>query len=220
MRSQRVTSGVRAPMARPVASTCSTARRLMTGSDPGSPRHTGHVSVLGAAPRTSVEQPQNIFEEVLSWTWISTPMTTSYLVVAGADATTSACVISEVSQKRRRALPCRAASGPGQLCSGAVLEQAINCAVAAGPAVLGRALIPDRVAISATAATAAATLDTGRSAHTRSAQRGEEGPDPIQTPPRDPHTRLPASPARGPLPMGRTPNRARPRRDARTAVAR
>src|SRR5918999_2318544 len=71
-----------APMATPVARTCSTARRLMTGRLPGSPRQTGHVSVFGGASWTSVEQPQNIFDTVRSWTCISTPMTASKRVAA------------------------------------------------------------------------------------------------------------------------------------------
>ena len=49
---------------------------FVTGSVPGCPRHTGQVCVLGSSPKES-EQPQNIFVRVLSWTWISTPMTGS-----------------------------------------------------------------------------------------------------------------------------------------------
>ena len=64
-------------MAMPVARTSSTARRLMTGSVPGRPRQTGQVREFGGASSMSVEQPQNIFEAVLSWTWISMPMTAS-----------------------------------------------------------------------------------------------------------------------------------------------
>jgi len=40
----------------------------MTGSAPGSPRQTGQVFEFGAAPLTSVEQLQNIFDAVRSWT--------------------------------------------------------------------------------------------------------------------------------------------------------
>ena len=54
----------------------STARALTTGSAPGSPRHTGQVWMLGGSPNDS-SQPQNIFVRVLSWTWISSPMTGS-----------------------------------------------------------------------------------------------------------------------------------------------
>jgi hypothetical protein len=49
---------------------------LVTGSAPGSPRQTSHVRVLGGSPNDS-SQPQNIFVRVLSWTWISRPMTGS-----------------------------------------------------------------------------------------------------------------------------------------------
>jgi hypothetical protein len=49
---------------------------LATGSEPGRPRHTSQVYVLGGAPKDS-SQPQNIFVRVLSWTWISRPMTGS-----------------------------------------------------------------------------------------------------------------------------------------------
>ena len=49
---------------------------LATGSVPGRPRQTGQVRVLGSSPKLS-SQPQNIFVRVLSWTWISRPMTGS-----------------------------------------------------------------------------------------------------------------------------------------------
>ena len=45
--------------------TNSTARRLITGSTPGSARQTGQTWVLGAASAYAVEQAQNIFEAVL-----------------------------------------------------------------------------------------------------------------------------------------------------------
>ena len=54
----------------------STARALSTGSAPGRPRHTGQVWMFGGSPNDS-SQPQNIFVRVLSWTWISSPMTGS-----------------------------------------------------------------------------------------------------------------------------------------------
>ena len=66
-----------ASMARPVASTCRTAARLMTGRAPGRPRQTGQVRAFGAVSAASLEQPQNILEAVRSWTWISMPMTAS-----------------------------------------------------------------------------------------------------------------------------------------------
>jgi len=50
----------------------------MTGKAPGNPKHTGQVFELGSSPKR-VEQPQNIFDSVLSWAWISSPITASYL---------------------------------------------------------------------------------------------------------------------------------------------
>src|SRR4026208_1276270 len=73
-------------MAAPVARTCSTARRLIVGSAPGSPRQTGQTWVFGGAPSYVVEQPQNIFEAVRSWQWTSMPMTASYRSRAEAAA--------------------------------------------------------------------------------------------------------------------------------------
>ncbi len=55
----------------------STAASLSTGSDPGSPRHTGHTCVLGSAPN-SLAQPQNILVAVDNSTWTSMPITGSY----------------------------------------------------------------------------------------------------------------------------------------------
>ena len=52
------------------------ARALTTGSAPGSPRQVGHVWMFGGSLNDSL-QPQNIFVCVLSWTWISRPMTGS-----------------------------------------------------------------------------------------------------------------------------------------------
>ncbi len=52
------------------------ALAFTTGSEPGRPRQTGQVCVLGSAPNT-VEQPQNIFEAVFSSTWTSRPSTGS-----------------------------------------------------------------------------------------------------------------------------------------------
>ena len=54
----------------------SMAAALATGSEPGRPRQTGQVWVLGSAPKV-VEQPQNIFDAVPSSTWVSRPMTGS-----------------------------------------------------------------------------------------------------------------------------------------------
>jgi hypothetical protein len=72
-----VAAGVVASMAKPVAITHSTADLLIVGSAPGRPRQTGQQWVFGAAPSMSVEQPQNILLAVLSWQWISMPMTAS-----------------------------------------------------------------------------------------------------------------------------------------------
>ncbi len=52
------------------------ALAFTTGSEPGSPRQTGQVWVLGSAPN-SVEQPQNILETVFSSTCTSSPSTGS-----------------------------------------------------------------------------------------------------------------------------------------------
>ena len=54
----------------------SMAARFGTGSDPGWPRHTGQVWVLGGAPN-SFGHPQNIFVAVESSTWHSSPITVS-----------------------------------------------------------------------------------------------------------------------------------------------
>jgi len=60
--------------ASPVMMVYSTALRLMTGSTPGMPRHTGQTRVFGSAPNTSARQPQNILDLVFSWAWTSMPM--------------------------------------------------------------------------------------------------------------------------------------------------
>src|SRR3954451_12748572 len=61
----------------PISSANWIAFALITGSEPGRPRQTGHVWVFGGSPKVS-SQPQNIFVRVSSWTWISRPMTGSY----------------------------------------------------------------------------------------------------------------------------------------------
>ena len=58
--------------ANPIRIADSTALPLMTGSEPGSPRHTGHTWVLGSPPN-SLTQPQNILVAVLSSTCTSRP---------------------------------------------------------------------------------------------------------------------------------------------------
>jgi hypothetical protein len=52
------------------------ARALATGSEPGSPRHTGQTWVFGSAPKV-VGQAQNILVAVASSQWVSMPMTVS-----------------------------------------------------------------------------------------------------------------------------------------------
>jgi hypothetical protein len=64
------------PSAMPIISPKWTASALVTGRVPGWPRQTGQTCVLGGSPKDSA-QPQNIFVRVLSWTWISSPMTGS-----------------------------------------------------------------------------------------------------------------------------------------------
>ena len=73
----------RSPAPSPSSSRRVTAWALVTGSVPGRPRQTGQVRVLGSSPKLS-SQPQNIFVRVLSWTWISRPMTGSYSCHANA----------------------------------------------------------------------------------------------------------------------------------------
>ena len=58
---------MRLPRATPTFTIRAIASRLGTGSDPGCPRQTGHVRVLGSAPN-SLRQPQNILVRVLSST--------------------------------------------------------------------------------------------------------------------------------------------------------
>src|SRR3954470_6756781 len=54
------------------------ASAFVTGSAPGRPRQVGQQCVLGSSPKLSSHE-QNIFVFVASWTWISRPMTGSYL---------------------------------------------------------------------------------------------------------------------------------------------
>jgi hypothetical protein len=53
-----------------------TAASLATGSDPGKPRHTGHVRLLAEPPKAT-SQPQNILDRVDSSAWISRPTVVS-----------------------------------------------------------------------------------------------------------------------------------------------
>jgi hypothetical protein len=68
--------------------TSSTARRLITGNEPGSAMQTGQTRVFGSSGSpgaAAVGQSQNIFEAVRSWACTSMPMTVSYLVLTRAD---------------------------------------------------------------------------------------------------------------------------------------
>src|SRR6266566_7604444 len=62
---------------KPVRVVSRKAASFATGSTPGKPRQTGQTFVLGGAPN-SLAQPHHIFDLVLSWTWVSSPMTASY----------------------------------------------------------------------------------------------------------------------------------------------
>src|SRR5215212_9865394 len=63
--------------ASPMRMAYSTAWRLITGRDPGRPRHTGQMLVLGSAPNR-LAQPQNSLVAVCSSQWTSSPMTSSH----------------------------------------------------------------------------------------------------------------------------------------------
>jgi hypothetical protein len=62
--------------AKPIRIVYSIAVRFTTGSEPGRPRQTGQVWLLGSAPKVVV-QPQNILVLVPSSTWVSRPITGS-----------------------------------------------------------------------------------------------------------------------------------------------
>src|SRR5262245_6573924 len=53
------------------------AVRFITGSEPGIPRHTGHVAVFGGWPNL-LRHPQNSFVAVSNWTCTSNPITILY----------------------------------------------------------------------------------------------------------------------------------------------
>src|SRR3954470_7923980 len=73
----------------------STAWRLSTGSDPGSPRHTGHTLVLGSSPK-ALRQPQNNLVAVFSSQWTSSPTTVSHSVVdSGIGGLLDRCTYAE-----------------------------------------------------------------------------------------------------------------------------
>ncbi len=54
----------------------STARRFITGSEPGRPRQTGQMFVFGSSPK-ALRHPQNSFVAVDSSQWTSRPTTVS-----------------------------------------------------------------------------------------------------------------------------------------------
>src|SRR5688572_5096264 len=67
------------PTASPKRTALATASRFATGSTPGSAMSTAHACVFGAAPN-AVAAPENIFDRVESWAWVSRPMTTSHFM--------------------------------------------------------------------------------------------------------------------------------------------
>src|SRR4051812_25966428 len=79
---------------RPVRTVKRRASSLATGRTPGRPRQTGQTWVFGGAPN-SLAQPHHILDLVLSWTWVSRPITGSYSIrreiftTDGRDATNS-----------------------------------------------------------------------------------------------------------------------------------
>src|SRR5680860_1634415 len=76
--------------ARPILMVESTAFSLTTGKEPGSPRHTGQVRVLGS-PAKATTQEQNIFDCVESSTCISSPTVVSKTALLSCTLTAAAC---------------------------------------------------------------------------------------------------------------------------------
>ena len=64
------------PTARPKRMARSTAARFITGSVPGSARSTAQACVLGSAPKAVLARLK-ILLCVVSWVWVSKPITTS-----------------------------------------------------------------------------------------------------------------------------------------------
>src|SRR5471030_20841 len=91
---------------------CSMAFLFGTGNAPGSAKHTGQTWVFGSPPKT-FGQPQNILLTVLSSTWHSIPMTTSYLARVSGVTTTGALTVltlqllAATKASLRAALPAR-----------------------------------------------------------------------------------------------------------------
>ena len=61
---------------RPVRTAWATHSSLMTGSMPGMAASTSETWSLGSPPK-AVEAPENSFERLVTWAWISMPITTS-----------------------------------------------------------------------------------------------------------------------------------------------
>src|SRR5215212_11772087 len=92
--------------ASPIRIADSIALALTTGSDPGRPRQTGQVWVLGSAPK-AVEQPQNILDAVLSSTCTSRPST-------GSNEATAASYDGTVAPVERSVMAAPPAREPDQ----------------------------------------------------------------------------------------------------------
>ena len=111
-----------------MAMASSTARWLMTGSEPGRPRQTGHTLVLGWSPNM-LGQPQNSLVAVFSSQWTSSPTTISHPGFTsgpsrraragrgpGAAASTTAATLNRVPSDRagpRSCTPTGSPSSPG-----------------------------------------------------------------------------------------------------------
>jgi hypothetical protein len=78
----------------------SIAVAFAVGSAPGRPRQTGQTWVFGGAPK-SVAQPQNIFDAVPSSTWVSSPITGSYLATTAATSSIVAVMSAPPPQWRK-----------------------------------------------------------------------------------------------------------------------
>src|SRR5918996_5082533 len=89
--------------ARPKRIACSTAPRLSTGRTPGSARSTADAWVLGGAPK-AVDAPEKILAAVRSCACVSTPTTTSQVIVRSFRATRAVAqqlaVAAPIDEKR------------------------------------------------------------------------------------------------------------------------
>src|SRR4030042_3620097 len=59
----------------------STTAWFSTGNTPGMPVQTGQILVLGGSFHESALQEQKILVVVLSWMWVSSPITASYSII-------------------------------------------------------------------------------------------------------------------------------------------